>query len=55
MTTDEPMAPGDEAPPGEAPAGEMVCERCSGSGEVDGERCPECEGRGTVMKAIGGA
>ena len=55
MAQDESMAPGDEAPPEGAPAGEMVCSECSGSGRVDGEPCPECEGRGTVVQAIGGA
>ena len=48
------MAPGDEAPPGENSAGENVCERCGGSGKVDGQSCPECGGSGKVIEAVGG-
>jgi len=27
------------------------CERCTVTGMVDGERCPDCEGRGLVYRA----
>jgi DnaJ-class molecular chaperone len=51
--TDE-MEPGDEVEPGTDHAGEDACERCGGSGRVDGETCPECGGSGKVVEAIGG-
>lgn len=25
---------------------EIVCRRCGGTGEVDGETCPDCKGTG---------
>ena len=46
------MAPGDEAPPGTPGTGEDVCPGCAGSGEVDGQDCETCLGRGRVIKAI---
>ena len=51
---DEEMAPGDEAPPGEEAAGENLCRACAGSGEVDGQTCPECGGTGKVTSAVSG-
>ena len=55
MADDEHLTPGDEAPPHGAPAGDAVCPDCSGSGQRDGETCPTCEGRGTIIQAVGGA
>jgi DnaJ-class molecular chaperone len=49
------MAPGDEAPPGTAGTGEMVCPACHGSGQVGAQRCETCGGTGKIVKAIGGA
>jgi RecJ-like exonuclease len=49
------MAPGDEAPPGTAGTGEDVCPTCNSSGEVDGEKCANCDGTGRVVTGIGGA
>ena len=56
MSTDqpEPMRPGDEAPPDEPSAGENICPRCGGDGELDGSPCPDCEGSGRITEAIGG-
>ncbi len=50
----EDMTPGDEAPPGERSAGEDVCPRCEGSGEVDGGKCADCGGTGRIEEAVGG-
>jgi hypothetical protein len=50
-----PMSPGDEAPPGTPGTGENVCRRCAGRGQVNGQRCPDCEGSGRVISGIGGA
>ena len=50
----ESQAPGDEAAPGVPGTGEDVCRRCGGSGEVEGEVCPACAGRGTIIEGIGG-
>jgi DnaJ-class molecular chaperone len=59
--TDEPeqratdaMTEGDEVPPDTYSAGEDQCERCHGSGQVDGSTCPACRGSGRVVEAIGG-
>lgn len=49
------MTPGDEAPAGTPGTGEGVCHDCGGSGMKNGGICPTCEGRGRVIKAIGGA
>jgi rubrerythrin len=48
-------APGDEVPPGTEGAAETVCDVCGGTGRLDsGERCPNCNGTGVVIKAVGG-
>jgi hypothetical protein len=47
--------PGDEAPADSAAAGEDICSRCNGSGELEGRTCPACGGEGVVMAGIGGA
>lgn len=49
------MSPGDEAPAGTPGTGETLCRRCAGSGTVDGQPCPDCEGSGRVIAGIGGA
>jgi DnaJ-class molecular chaperone len=49
------MAPGDEAPRGTPGAGENLCPVCSGSGQVDGNPCDNCEGTGVVIEEVGGA
>ena len=41
-----PMAPG---------TGENVCRMCGGKGMVNGRTCPDCQGSGKVISAIGGA
>ena len=50
----EEMAPGDEVPEGLESAGADVCPRCIGSGVLDGEDCPECNGTGRVTEGVGG-
>ena len=53
--TDEPMKPGDEAPPQEPAAAENTCEHCSGKGtHEDGTTCPVCRGTGVIQEAVGG-
>jgi hypothetical protein len=58
METDRPdredMAPGDELPPEQPPAGANTCPRCEGSGRIDGGTCPVCGGSGRVEEAVGG-
>ncbi len=52
--TDQPMAPGDQAPAGTPGTGENACPRCNGSGTTDGATCPVCDGSGVVIEGIGG-
>jgi hypothetical protein len=56
VTSTEPILnPGDEAAPGTPGAAEDICDRCSGSGKLDGGAPgPECGGSGRVMRGIGG-
>jgi hypothetical protein len=53
--TPQPMAPGDQAPPGTPGTGEDLCRTCGGSGRLNGGPCPDCEGTGRVTRGIGGA
>lgn len=53
--SDQPMAPGDEAPPGAPNTGEDLCPKCGGSGEIDGAECANCAGTGKIIRVIGGA
>jgi hypothetical protein len=49
------MAPGDEARPGTPGTGEDACPTCDGNGEVDGEKCSNCEGTGRIVAGVSGA
>ena len=51
----ETLCPGDVAPPGTPGTGENICRKCSGSGQIDDETCPNCGGTGKVIEGIGGA
>ena len=53
----DPEAPAntDQVPENTPGAGENICRRCEGSGEWQGEACPECSGSGTVWTPVGGA
>ena len=51
---DEPMAPGDEAPPSQPAAAENACPDCEGTGRRDGKPCPSCGGTGSISEAVGG-
>jgi hypothetical protein len=44
----------DEVPPGTPGAAENICRRCSGTGRIDGETCPDCAGTGVVTTPVGG-
>ena len=49
------MSPGDQVPPGTPGAGENVCPRCSGKGQLQGgATCTTCNGTGRVIEAVGG-
>lgn len=54
MQPDPDLNPGDEAEAGTPGAGEDVCEACAGSGQLNGQSCPNCGGSGKVMRGIGG-
>ncbi|AYF01305.1 hypothetical protein [Paracoccus yeei] len=45
----------DTVPAGQPGAGENICRKCEGSGQIDGQPCPECDGTGKVVTGIGGA
>lgn len=49
-----PLKPGDDAPEGTPGTGEDLCPVCGGSGEKDGQDCPNCLGTGIVQEGIGG-
>jgi hypothetical protein len=48
------MAPGDEVPPEQPPAGEDKCPDCDGSGRAADGKCPTCGGKGVVTEGVGG-
>ncbi|MFM0203300.1 hypothetical protein PQR53_25895 [Paraburkholderia fungorum] len=50
----EPLNPGDEAPPETPGSGEDTCRVCHGTGKVEGARCAICGGTGKVLQGIGG-
>ncbi|WP_165799609.1 hypothetical protein [Sphingomonas oleivorans] len=52
---EEPLNPGDVAPPGTPGTGENICPLCRGTGRVDSKECPRCGGTGKVIEGIGGA
>jgi DnaJ-class molecular chaperone len=54
MTETSGLEPGDEAPPSSEDAGEDVCPRCGGSGDLEGSACPDCGGSGRVIVPVGG-
>jgi hypothetical protein len=45
------LNPGDEAVRGTPGTGEDICPECHG----DNAPCPNCDGRGTIVRGIGGA
>jgi hypothetical protein len=45
----------DEVPPDTQGAAENICRRCSGSGLLGAEQCPDCGGTGMVTTPVGGA
>jgi len=48
------MAPGDEVPPEQPPAGEVQCPDCEGTGRAGDVECPTCGGTGRVTEGVGG-
>jgi DnaJ-class molecular chaperone len=36
-------------------SGENICRKCGGTGKVEGETCPDCQGTGKLTTPIGGA
>lgn len=44
----------DAVPEGTPNAAENICRRCGGTGEIDGETCPDCKGTGKVLTLVGG-
>ena len=55
QSSDTKPSPGDEAARGTPGTGEDICLQCHGSGRVDGKQCPNCGGRGKIVRGIGGA
>ena len=49
------MNPGDGVPPGTVHPGENLCSERGGSGEQEGEGCPNCGDTGKVTEPAGGA
>ncbi|RZM03391.1 MAG: hypothetical protein EOP73_05905 [Variovorax sp.] len=52
----QPVSPGDESPPGTPGTAKGPCPECGGSGRSEkGQRCPACDGIGTVTVNVGDA
>jgi len=51
---EEPMAPGDDAPPGTPGTGEDICPECKGTGQLNNKPCPNCGGTGRIIEGVGG-
>ena len=49
------LNPGDEAARGTPGTGDDICPECNGRGRIDGAPCPNCGGRRTIVRGIGGA
>lgn len=49
----QPATAGDGSPPGSPGASKAPCAECGGSGRAEsGDRCPVCDGVGTVAAAV---
>jgi len=46
--------PGDDAPSGTPGTGEATCEKCNGTGRIEGKTCSDCNGTGKIVQGIGG-
>ena len=55
MDMNSDKSPGDEVEPGTEQTGTLPCERCHGTGKLDGEGCPNCGGTGEVVVNVGDA
>jgi RecJ-like exonuclease len=53
--SEEPMNPGDQAPPGTPGTGQDICPKCNGSGQLQQDDCEFCGGTGKIIRGIGGA
>ncbi len=52
----QPVGPGDESPPGTPGTAKGPCPECGGSGRAESDdRCPVCDGVGTVTVNVGDA
>jgi len=52
----QPVSPGDESLPGTPGTAKGPCPECGGSGRSEkGQRCPACDGIGTVTVNVGDA
>ena len=51
----EPLNPGDEAPPDAPGVGEDICRACHGTGKVEGSNAPYAAARGKCCKASAAA
>jgi DnaJ-class molecular chaperone len=48
------LNPGDVAKPGTPANGEAPCPECQGKGQVNGQRCRNCDGTGIVTQGVAG-
>lgn len=55
MPTDSGKNPGDEVAPGTDQTGKLPCDRCAGTGKLEGQACPVCGGTGEVVVNVGDA
>ena len=55
MTTRPAAKPGNEGNDDAPQTAENLCRRCSGSGILDSEPCPACDGTGRIAEIVGDA
>jgi DnaJ-class molecular chaperone len=55
MTTRPAAKPGNEGNDDAPQTAENFCRRCSGSGILDSEPCPACDGTGRIAEIVGDA
>ncbi len=51
----QPLGTEDHMRSADVAGGDTICSACDGTGQKEGQQCPECQGSGTVVEPAGGA